>query len=209
MYQWGCKVGGCKTGLCTFPDECKNMETGLMAYLKLLRALAAQKGIRKVFIGSGLRFDLISERDWKALIEIIENHVSGQLKVAPEHINKKVLGLMRKGQNADFRAFVRRFEEICKSRKILKYVVPYFILAYPGSDNLDSEIIDLVKELKLAHEQVQEFTPTPGSLATAMYATELSPDMKKIKVKKNRSERLESRKQLQKKTSNRRPFKKK
>ncbi len=209
MYQWGCKVDGCKTGLCTFPDECKNMKTGLSSYLKLLRSLAALKGVRKVFIGSGLRFDLIGEKDWNALAEIIENHVSGQLKVAPEHVNKKVLGLMRKGQNADFRKFVKRFEEICKSRKILKYVVPYFILAYPGSDNLDVEIVELVKELKLAHEQVQEFTPTPGSIATAMYATELSPDMKPLKVKKNRNERLESRKLLQKKTSNRKPFKKK
>ncbi|MGM0601011.1 MAG: YgiQ family radical SAM protein, partial [Candidatus Rifleibacteriota bacterium] len=197
MYGWKCLSSGCKKNLCAANELCKSMSAGLEQIVTLLEEIAAIEGIKHVFIGSGLRYDLIKEQDWPAFKKIVKKHISGQLKVAPEHFDKQVLKLMRKGANADFATFAAKFYRICEELNKKLYLVPYLITSFPGAENRDNLLVKKVKELRLVHEQIQEFTPTPGSLASAMYYVEKDFNFQQIKVKKSRKSRLETRKKLQ------------
>jgi uncharacterized radical SAM protein YgiQ len=197
MYGWRCAAERCRGGQCTHPVRCPRLAGGLAPLAGLLREAAAVPGVKHVFLGSGLRYDLIGEADWEDFAAIIANHVSGQLKVAPEHVAPPVLALMRKGARGDFPAFVRRFAETAGKLGKKAYLVPYFMTAFPGSAGHDAAIAGLVAKLKLVHEQIQEFTPTPATLATAMYATGLDPDGKPIAVPRKDAERRQGRRQLQ------------
>ncbi len=197
MYGWECRIGGCERNQCTHPVVCRNVATTLKPLADLLKAASQVPGIRRVFLGSGLRYDLIRPEEWAIFEYIVFNHVSGQLKVAPEHFDKKVLHLMRKGENADFAGFARRFYESCARAGERLFLVPYLMTAFPGSENADKVLADVIRELHLAHEQIQEFTPTPGSIGSAMFHTGLDFDGKPVKVVKNQSERLEGRSRIQ------------
>jgi radical SAM superfamily enzyme YgiQ (UPF0313 family) len=164
--------------------------------LEVLQAVAQIDGIRHVFLGSGLRYDLLKPEEWQLFEKIVFNFISGQLKVAPEHFDREVLMLMRKGANSDFAAFVSRFYASCRKHKKNLFLVPYLITAFPGSHKTDSLLVKKVKELNLVHEQIQEFTPTPGSLASAMYYCEMDMNFRPLKVLKKRAERLNTRKHV-------------
>lgn len=196
MYGWDCKTGGCSEGICTVDKLCPNMVGGLKPIADLLERVAKIKGVKHVFLGSGLRYDLIKPSDWQTFADIILNHVSGQLKVAPEHFDREILRLMRKGASADFAAFAARFYETCKKKNLRLFLVPYLMTAFPGCESNDKILARKIRELKLVHEQIQEFTPTPGSLASAMYYAEKDFNLKSIKVLKNRADRLKTRNQL-------------
>jgi uncharacterized radical SAM protein YgiQ len=197
MYQWGCKAGGCDEGLCCDKKLCSSMSGGLKALAEVLDALKKITGIKHVFIGSGMRYDLIKNEDWHIFEKIVANHVSGQLKVAPEHFDKTVLGLMRKGADCDFAKFTNRFYRMFKNKEHRKFLVPYLITAFPGAVEADKILEHKIRELGLVHEQIQEFTPTPGSLASAMYYCEIDFNFRPIKVAKKRKERLKPRERIQ------------
>lgn len=199
MYGWECSIGGCNRRACIYPTICKNLKHSLKPLVDVLKAAKKIKGVKKVFLGSGLRYDLIREDEWDLFEYIIFNHVSGQLKVAPEHFDKKVLYLMRKGENADFSKFAKKFYDSCKKHNKKLFLVPYLMTAFLDSQEGDKILIKKVKELHLVHEQIQEFTPTPGSLGSAMFYTETDFDGNKIWVPKTRTERLKTRTKLQKK----------
>jgi len=198
MYGWECRIGGCAGNQCTHPAVCRNVTNTIRPLAELLKAALAIPGIRKVFLGSGLRYDLIRPDEWDLFEYIVFNHVSGQLKVAPEHFDKKVLHLMRKGENSDFAAFAERFYASCEKRGRRLFLVPYLMTAFPGSENADQLLAKIIRDLHLAHEQIQEFTPTPGSMGSAMYYTGLDPQGNKIKVSKNHGDRMQGRRQIQK-----------
>ena len=198
MYGWECAVGGCSRRACLYPTICKNLRHSLKPLAEVLKAAAKIKGVKKVFLGSGLRYDIIREDEWDIFEYIVFNHVSGQLKVAPEHFDKKVLHLMRKGENADFGAFAKKFYDSCNRHNKKLFLVPYLMTAFPGSLEGDKILIKKVKELHLVHEQIQEFTPTPGSMGSAMYYTETDFDGNKVWVPKTRTERMKTRAKLQK-----------
>ncbi|HNX76513.1 MAG TPA: YgiQ family radical SAM protein [Candidatus Rifleibacterium sp.] len=197
MYGWECRAGGCERNMCTHPVVCRNVLTTLRPLAELLKAAVAVPGIRRVFLGSGLRYDLIRPEEWDLFEYIIFNHISGQLKVAPEHFDKKVLGLMRKGENADFAAFARKFYASCERAGKRLFLVPYLMTAFPGSGDADQLLARMINELHLAHEQLQEFTPTPGSMGTAMFYTGLDQHGNQIKVARKHSERMQGRNQIQ------------
>ncbi|HNW34986.1 MAG TPA: radical SAM protein, partial [Candidatus Ozemobacteraceae bacterium] len=197
MYGWDCRMGGCERGLCTHPQRCGNIRGGLKELADLLRRARDIPGVKHVFLGSGLRFDLIRKEDWPAFRDIIRSHISGQLKVAPEHVDRDVLRLMRKGADANFPEFVAQFMDATAAAGRKLYLVPYFMTAFPGSAGKDGAIAELVRKLRLAHEQIQEFTPTPATIGTAMYATGLTPDGKPVNVSRGMEERGAGRREIQ------------
>lgn len=199
MYGWECAAGGCNRRMCVHPAICKNLRHSLKPLAEVLKAAVKIKGVRKVFLGSGLRYDLIRDDEWDVFEYIIFNHISGQLKVAPEHFDKRVLTLMRKGANADFAAFAKKFYDSCDRHHKKLFLVPYLMTAFPGSQEGDKKLIKTVKELHLVHEQIQEFTPTPGSMGSAMFYTETDLDGKPVWVPKTRTARMSTRNKLQKK----------
>lgn len=197
MYGWECGIGGCETGICTHPRRCGNIRGGLSALADLLKQAREIPGIRHVFLGSGLRYDLIRDDDWPAFLDIIRHHISGQLKVAPEHVDRDVLRLMRKGADANFPEFVARFMREAAGTGQKLFLIPYFMTAFPGSAGKDGAIAETVRRLRLAHEQIQEFTPTPATIGTAMYATGLTPDGKPVLVSRSVVERSTGRREIQ------------
>jgi uncharacterized radical SAM protein YgiQ len=197
MYGWECAAGGCAAGACTPPVRCPRLRGGLAPLADLLRRAAEVPGVRHVYLGSGVRYDLIRESDWDDFERILEHHVPGQLKVAPEHVDPRVLALMRKGARGDFAAFAARFEAAARRLGKQLYLVPYFMTAFPGSRGRDGAIAELVRSRHLAHEQIQEFTPTPATLATAMYATGLDPGGRPLDVPRGDAERREGRRRIQ------------
>jgi radical SAM superfamily enzyme YgiQ (UPF0313 family) len=170
---------------------------GLAPLATLLQQVRALPGIRHVFLGSGLRYDLVRPDDWPAFLEILRWHVSGQLKVAPEHLDPEVLTLMRKGPRADFAAFVDAFRRACREVGRDLYLVPYFMTAFPGAGAKDALIAEFVKKFRLAHEQIQEFTPTPGTVATAMYWTGLDLRGRPLAVARTATDRRAGRRRIQ------------
>lgn len=197
MFGWECRIGSCEKNACVFPRTCPNIRHSLKPLAELLRAAARVPGVRKVFLGSGLRYDLVRDDEWDVFEYIVFNHVSGQLKVAPEHFSRRVLELMRKGLSADFSGFAAKFYESCRRKGRRLFLVPYLMTAFPGSGDEDKVLAKKINELHLVHEQIQEFTPTPGSLGSAMFYCGLDLDEKPIKVQKNQGERLQGRKMIQ------------
>lgn len=194
------KKGACKNRQCLFPKPCTNLEVDHKDLIELLRKLRNLPNVKKVFIRSGLRYDYImADRDDEFLRELCEHHVSGQLKVAPEHISKEVLELMGKPKRNVYDKFVKKFFDINKELGKKQYIVPYLMSSHPGSTIKSAiELAEYLRDIGYYPEQVQDFYPTPGTLSTCMYYTELDPrTMKPVYVAKNRLEKAMQRALLQ------------
>ncbi|OGO84598.1 MAG: YgiQ family radical SAM protein [Clostridiales bacterium GWE2_32_10] len=181
------KHGACINKQCLVPEPCKNLKIDHDDYIKLLRELREIKGVKKVFVRSGIRFDyLIYDKDETFFNELCEHHISGQLKVAPEHVSDNVLEKMGKPKHAVYERFVDKYKAINKKLDKNQYLVPYFISSHPGSTLKDAiNLAEYIRDLGYMPEQVQDFYPTPGTLSTCMYYTEIDPrTMKKIYVPK-------------------------
>jgi len=194
------KHGVCKDRQCLYPSPCKNLIVDHSEYLDLLRKLRALPEVKKVFIRSGIRYDyLMLDKNDEFFTELCEHHVSGQLKVAPEHVVDRVLEKMGKPDRKLYDRFVKKFYDI--NRKINKeqYLVPYLISSHPGSDlNAAVELAEYLKENGINPEQVQDFYPTPGTLSTCMFHTGYDPrTMKKVYVPKSPREKAMQRALLQ------------
>jgi uncharacterized radical SAM protein YgiQ len=192
--------GACPGRECLFPKPCKNLRVDHSDYLALLRELRALPKVKKVFIRSGIRFDyLMEDSDESFFHELCEHHISGQLKVAPEHISPKVLAAMGKPEHSVYRRFEKKYAAINARLGKKQYLVPYFISGHPGSDL--SAAIDLAEYFRDRHftpQQVQDFYPTPGTLAACMYYTEMDPRTgKKIFVPKSYREKAMQRALMQ------------
>jgi len=195
MYGFECKkklkLGSCKDRECIYPDICPALKITHKPQLDLLKKLRTIKNIKKIFITSGLRYDMIlnDKKHGKDYIKnLAQNHVSGQLKIAPEHISDNVLECMGKPSNNHLLEFKKEFDNINKKLNKKQYLTYYLIAAHPGSKNKDMYELKTFtqKDLKINPEQVQIFTPTPSTYATLMYYTELDPfTLKPIFVEKN------------------------
>lgn len=192
--------GLCKGKKCLAPAPCKNLHVDHKEYLDLLRKIRSIKGIKKVFIRSGIRYDyLIEDKDDEFMRELIEHHVSGQLKVAPEHCSAAVLDKMGKPHIEAYKRFQKKFYEITKQVGKEQYLVPYLMSSHPGSTLKDAvELAMFLKENRIHPEQVQDFYPTPGTLSTCMFYTELDPyTLEPVYVAKNPKEKAMQRALLQ------------
>ena len=172
--------GACKNKDCLGVNPCKNVEVSHTDYVELLQKLRAIPNVKKVFIRSGIRFDyLMMDKDKTFFTELCKHHISGQLKVAPEHVNDKVLRLMRKSTHKVYEDFSNEYERINKELGKKQFLVPYYIAGHPGADlNAAVDVALYLKKTGFIPDQVQDFYPTPGSLATCMYWTELNPRAK-------------------------------
>lgn len=170
-------MGVCKNRQCLGTEPCPNLEVTHEDYVQLLQKLRAIPGVKKVFIRSGIRFDyLVMDKDKHFLEELCKHHVSGQLKVAPENSNDKILSLMRKSNHSTYVKFQKEYEEMNKKLNLKQYIVPYYIVAHPGSGLKEAiETALYLKETGFIPDQIQDFYPTPGSLSTCQYYTELDP----------------------------------
>ncbi len=171
------KAGACKNRDCLGVDPCPNVKFDHTDYVQLLGKLRAIPNVKKVFIRSGIRFDyLMRDKDKTFFYDLCKYHISGQLKVAPEHVNDNVLRLMRKSTHKVYEDFSKEYERINRELGKKQYLVPYYIAGHPGADL--SAAVDVALYLKktgFVPDQVQDFYPTPGSLATCMYWTGLNP----------------------------------
>ena len=194
------KSGLCADKKCLAPTICPALEVDHSDYLELLRKLRRLPKIKKVFIRSGIRFDyLVADADEEFFKELVTHHVSGQLKVAPEHCSNNVLKYMGKPNIEVYNKFEKRFYEITKSVGKEQYLVPYLMSSHPGSTVKDAiELALFLKKNKMRPEQVQDFYPTPGTVSTCMFYTELDPNtLKKVYVPKTAKEKAEQRALLQ------------
>lgn len=169
--------GACKTKQCLFPNPCKNLKVDHKDYLKLLRKLRNLPKVKKVFIRSGVRFDyVVADKDDTFLRELCEYHVSGQLKVAPEHIADPVLQMMGKPENAVYETFKERYKKVNEDLNKKQYLVPYLMSSHPGSTLKEAvALAEYLRDLGYMPEQVQDFYPTPATISTCMYYTGLDP----------------------------------
>lgn len=184
--------GVCKNRQCLFPVPCKNLKIDHSEYLSLLRKLRKLPKVKKVFIRSGIRYDyLIYDKNTEFFEELCKYHVSGQLKVAPEHVSDKVLKEMGKPSKDVYDRFVKKFFDINKAIDKKQFLVPYMISSHPGSDlNSAVQLAEYIKKMGYMPEQVQDFYPTPGSLSTTMYYTGINPITgTKVYVAKNQHEK--------------------
>ncbi|MEO2238667.1 YgiQ family radical SAM protein [Dorea sp. YH-dor226] len=192
--------GVCKNRQCLFPKPCKNLKVDHSDYVELLRKLRALPGVKKVFIRSGIRFDyVVADQDETFLRELCQYHVSGQLKVAPEHVSDQVLQKMGKPQNQVYQEFVRKYEKMNQKLHKDQYLVPYLMSSHPGSTLRDAiELAEHIRDLGYMPEQVQDFYPTPSTISTCMYYTGVDPrDMKPVYVPKNPHEKAMQRALIQ------------
>lgn len=194
------KCGVCKNKQCLYPTVCPNMKVSHKDYIALLRKLRKIDGVKKVFIRSGIRFDyLLADEDDTFFDELIQYHISGQLKVAPEHITDPVLSRMGKPENAVFERFLKKYE--AKNQKYGKsqFVVPYLMSSHPGSTMKDAiALAEYIRDLGYMPEQVQDFYPTPSTMSTVMYYTGIDPrDMSKVYVVRNPHEKAMQRALIQ------------
>ena len=171
------KSGACKNRQCLFPTPCKNLQADHSDYLALLRKLRALDRVKKVFVRSGLRYDYImADKDDTFFYELCEHHVSGQLKVAPEHVSANVLRYMGKPAGSVYRRFAEKYAKINKQIGKEQYLVPYLMSSHPGSTLQDAiELALFLKQNGLNPRQVQDFYPTPGTISTAMFYTGIDP----------------------------------
>ena len=192
--------GVCKNRQCLFPTPCPNLKVDHSDYLSLLRELRTLPNVKKVFIRSGIRFDyLICDKDKTFFRELCEHHVSGQLKVAPEHISDSVLSLMGKPPVAVYNKFKDEYKKINERIGKKQYLVPYLMSSHPGSTLKEAvELAEYLRDLGYMPEQVQDFYPTPSTISTCMYYTGLNPrTMKKVYVTNNPHEKAMQRALIQ------------
>lgn len=170
------KRGTCRGKPCLSPEPCKLLVADHSDYIKLLRELRSLPGVKKVFVRSGIRFDylLLAQDDF--LYELCKYHVSGQLKIAPEHISDRVTRLMGKSNRAVYLRFVEKFRRMNERLGKKQYLVPYFMSSHPGSELSDAvELAEFIRDMGYHPQQVQDFIPTPGTLSTCMWYTGLDP----------------------------------
>ena len=186
------KTGACKNKKCLFPKPCSNLDADHSDYIALLRKLRNLKKVKKVFVRSGVRFDyLLADKDDAFLKELVEHHVSGQLKVAPEHVSDNVLDKMGKPRHEVYKRFVSKYEKYNKEFKKNQFLVPYFMSSHPGSTLKDAvALAEYIRDTGYIPEQVQDYYPTPSTMSTVMYYTETDPrDGKPVYVAKNPHEK--------------------
>ncbi len=179
--------GLCKNKKCLAPEPCKNLKCDHTEYLDILRDLRALPGVKKVFVRSGLRFDyMLCDKSDMFFKELVRYHVSGHLKVAPEHCSAQVLDKMGKPHIEAYKKFADKYFRYTKSIGKEQYIVPYLMSSHPGATLDDAiELALFIKQQKLRPEQVQDFYPTPGTISTAMFYTELDPyTLQKVYVAK-------------------------
>ena len=194
------KYGVCKNRQCLFLAPCKNLNADHSDYVRLLKELRAIPKVKKVFIRSGIRFDyLLKEEDRTFLRELCEYHVSGQLKVAPEHVAAPVLSLMGKPEHKVYEQFTEEFYKMNKKIGKEQYLVPYLMSSHPGSTLKEAvELAEYCRDLGYMPEQVQDFYPTPSTLSTCMYYTGVDPrTMKPVYVPKSPHEKAMQRALIQ------------
>ena len=192
--------GACVNKQCLFPTPCKNMKVDHKDYLKLLRKLRELPNVKKVFIRSGIRFDyLIADKDDTFFRELCEHHVSGQLKVAPEHVADPVLQMMGKPENSVYQAFCKKYKQINEKLGKNQFLVPYLMSSHPGSTMKEAvALAEYLRDLGYMPEQVQDFYPTPSTISTCMYYTGVDPrTMKPVYVPKNPHEKAMQRALIQ------------
>ncbi len=194
------KHGVCKNKRCLWPSVCKNMVVDESGYTQLLRDLRSIPGIKKVFIRSGVRFDYtMADASDEFMLELLQHHVSGQLRLAPEHVSDAVLSVMGKPSRAVYDAFCRRFDKINKEHGLNQFVVPYLISSHPGSTMKEAvELACAVRDMGYMPEQVQDFYPTPSTMSTCMYYTGVDPrTMKPVYVARDPHEKAMQRALIQ------------
>lgn len=170
------KRGTCRGKSCLSPVPCSNLDANQDDFIVLLRRLRKLPGVKKVFVRSGVRFDYLLKCKDSFLTELCKYHVSGQLKIAPEHITDRVTHLMGKSDRSTYLKFVRRFEETNQRLGKEQYLVPYFMSSHPGATLKDAvELAVFLREMGYHPQQVQDFIPTPGTLSTAMYYSGIDP----------------------------------
>lgn len=195
--------GACSHRQCLFPEPCKNIEVDHKEYLGLLRAMRNLPGVKKVFVRSGLRYDYLmsdsSDASREFLKELCEHHVSGQLKVAPEHVSDHVLQKMGKPPKIVFEKFRQAFMKANDKLGKKQYLVPYLMSSHPGATLKEAiEMAEVIRDWGYTPEQVQDFIPTPGSRSTCMYYTEIDPlTMERVYVPKTYKEKAQQRALLQ------------
>lgn len=179
------EYGACTNKQCLFPKPCNNLYVDHKDYISLLRKLRKIPKVKKVFVRSGIRFDyLMADKDDSFLKELVENHISGQLKVAPEHICDNVLNLLGKPKNEVYEAFVKKYYAMNKRLDKNQFLVPYLMSSHPGSTLDDAiKLAEYIRDMGYIPQQVQDFYPTPATISTCMYYTGLDPrTMKKVYV---------------------------
>lgn len=194
------EYGLCKGRKCLAPEPCKNLNADHTEYLDMLRKLRKIPGVKKVFIRSGIRYDyLMEDKSDEFMQELIEYHISGQLKVAPEHCSAAVLDKMGKPHIEAYKKFQKKFYEITKQKGKEQYLVPYLMSSHPGSELKDAvELALFLKQNRIHPEQVQDFYPTPGTLSTCMFYTGLDPyTLEPVYVAKDPQEKAMQRALLQ------------
>jgi uncharacterized radical SAM protein YgiQ len=195
--------GTCKNRDCLYPSPCRKLDASHSDYLELLRKLRALNGIKKVFIRSGFRYDYLLAENERARVEFLRElcsyHVSGQLKIAPEHVAQNVLNVMRKGSKSSFIKFMKDYTEMNQKLGKKQYLVPYFMTSHPGCGLEEAvELALFVSKLDFMPEQAQDFIPTPGSLSSCIYHTGIDPlTEKEVYVPKTQKERKLQRALLQ------------
>lgn len=202
MYMMGCMKRGlqgtCKDRMCLYPDPCPSLKKDHSDLIRVLKAAQSVPGVKKVFIGSGIRYDLAMQ-DEEYLKHICRHNISGQLKVAPEHVSENVLEAMCKPSIEKYDQFVARYREINRQIGKEQYIIPYFLSGHPGCTLNDAiTLAEYVRDMGYYVEQVQDFTPTPSTLSTCMYYTEYNPYTdEKVYVPKSVEERKMHRALLQ------------
>ncbi|HCI73762.1 MAG TPA: YgiQ family radical SAM protein, partial [Lachnospiraceae bacterium] len=202
------KSGTCKDRQCLFPRPCPNLVVDHSGYTGLLQKLRALDGVKKVFVRSGVRFDYVMlDEDDSFLQELVRYHISGQLKVAPEHVSESVLRMLGKPPHSVYTAFARRYNQMNQSCGMDQYLVPYLISSHPGCTMKDAvQLAEYLRDIHHQPEQVQDFYPTPSTLSTVMYYTGVDPrtlqgqdigSMKKVYVPKDPHEKAMQRALMQ------------
>lgn len=192
--------GACKNRQCLSPSPCKNLDADHSEYLHLLRAVRKLPKIKKVFVRSGIRYDYVmADKNNKFLRELIEHHVSGQLKVAPEHISEEVLEYMQKPAGKTYDKFRQKFFAINEELGKKQYLIPYLMSSHPGSTlNSAIELAEYLRDTHYQPEQVQDFYPTPGTLSTTMFYTGIDPlTMQPVYIPKSKRDKAMQRALLQ------------
>ena len=192
--------GICTNRQCLFPKPCKNLEADHKDYLELLRKLRKLPGVKKVFIRSGIRFDYVNaDPSPEFLEELVRYHISGQLRVAPEHVSDRVLYYMGKPEHRVYEEFIRRFYKINEKYGMKQYAVPYLMSSHPGCTMKEAvKLAEYVRDMGFMPEQVQDFYPTPSTMSTCMYYTGIDPRTgEKVYVPKDSREKAMQRALLQ------------
>ena len=194
------RYGTCRDRQCLFPQPCPNLKVDHSEYVGILRALRSIPKVKKVFVRSGVRFDYaLADKDDTFIRELCKYHISGQLRVAPEHVSDNVLSLMGKPDNSVYEKFLKKCEAVNRSLGMEQYLVPYLMSSHPGSTMKDAiALAEYIRDIGYMPQQVQDFYPTPSTISTCMYYTGVDPrTMKPVYVTRNPHEKAMQRALIQ------------